>query len=192
MQRHATPISVQAAAVSVGPEAGSPFSGQGPLFPIVFGLVGKDRFTAVGQSEQSSSSQSLIPDLFSPQSWPWCAGQQEILRVHKPCWIAWVVSGLPVGGRGHDPSMDESEIPAAGDEFAGQPVQQFRVGRRCALFSEIGGSANQPLAEAGLPQTIHGHACGQGIFSVDQPAGQLKPVGRVCPWSRLEHGWDSG
>ena len=63
-------------------------------------------------------------------------------------------------------------IPAAVDQFAGQPVQQFGMAGWTASSAEILGSFHQSLAERLLPEPIGGDASGERMTGVNQPAGQ--------------------
>ena len=67
--------------------------------------------------------------------------------------------------------------PAAVDEALGQPVEQFRVGRRLAKRTEVVRRANDRLAKVMLPNAVDHHTSGERIFRISDPLGQLKSTG---------------
>ena len=85
---------------------------------------------------------------------------------------------LPVGRRGHDQAVDLLEAPAALHELAGQPVEQLRMARRRSLGAEVVVGLDQAAAEVGLPDPVDRHPGRQRIAAIDQPPGQVHPVGR--------------
>ena len=89
------------------------------------------------------------------------------------------------------------QVPTAVYELAGQPVQQRLVGRQFSLRAQIVHDPGKTEAEELLPETVHDHARGQGVFTRHQPIRQIKavqppPVWRligthqVCRQRRLE------
>ena len=68
--------------------------------------------------------------------------------------------------------MHVFQAPAAVHELDGQPVQQFRVRWRLALFSQILRSTDQPDTEIGLPDPVHQGAGAGGRIAIHQPLGE--------------------
>ena len=82
--------------------------------------------------------------------------------------------GLAVGGGG-DHLLDRSlGVPSVVPEIGGQPVDQVGVGGPISLRSEVARGVGKPPAEDGLPMTIGGDSCRQGMFGVDQPLGHAE------------------
>ena len=70
--------------------------------------------------------------------------------------------------------MQGLEPPVVGDEFHGQPVEQFRVGGRIAHHAEVARASHDAPAEVVLPDAVGHHAGGQRIVGRDEPAGQRR------------------
>ena len=89
--------------------------------------------------------------------------------------------------------MQFLQAPAALHELDRQPVEQLRVRRRRALTAEVVLGLDNPSAEVLLPHAIDGHARGQRVTRIHQPAGKVKPVGGAgSRHERRQHGWHAG
>ena len=62
--------------------------------------------------------------------------------------------------------------PALLHEFRGQPIQEFRVGRRGAGLPEIADRPHDAVAEVLFPDSVHHHARGQRVFRIREPFGE--------------------
>ena len=67
-------------------------------------------------------------------------------------------------------------VPAALHELHGQPVEQFGMGRRRSLGTEILTGFDDAAAEVDLPDLINPHPRRQRIVSADQPCPQTEPI----------------
>ncbi len=65
------------------------------------------------------------------------------------------------------------DAPAAGDEFAGQPIEQFRMRGRLAADAEIVTRRHQTAAEVMLPKSIDEYARRQRMIWPRQPRRQV-------------------
>ena len=101
---------------------------------------------------------------------------------------------LPVGRRGHDQPVHRLEAPAPVDELGGQPVEQLGMARRRALRAEVLVGLDEPPAEVRLPEPVDRDPGRQRVLRVDQPAGQVEPVGRLVrrDRQRRQHGRHAG
>ena len=73
--------------------------------------------------------------------------------------------------------MDRFQMPAAPDELAGKPLEEFRVGRGIGLGAEVARRRDQPGAEVLLPDPVDDHAGGEASRSslgIGDPAGQAR------------------
>ncbi len=77
-----------------------------------------------------------------------------------------------VGIGQHDQPMQRLEMPAVGDQFGGQPIEQFGMGRLVALKAEIAGRANDPAAKVILEMPIGHHAGRHRVVFRGDPVGQ--------------------
>ena len=68
--------------------------------------------------------------------------------------------------------MELLQAPLPGHQFTRQPIQQFRMGRRQPVHSEIVGRRSECLTEMPLPDPVRHHAGGERILRGDQPSGQ--------------------
>ncbi len=64
-----------------------------------------------------------------------------------------------------------TEGPLVGDEVAGEPVEQFRVGGRAAAVAEVAGGGDEAGVEAELPETVDDDAGGEGVIRGGDPRG---------------------
>ncbi len=70
------------------------------------------------------------------------------------------------------------DVPTRPDELDGQPVQQFRVGRRRALGAEVLHRADDAVAELLVPEAVDVDPGRQRVVLVEQPFGQAEAVAR--------------
>ena len=68
--------------------------------------------------------------------------------------------------------MESLDRPTLADEFAGQPVQQFRVSRKASHAPEIGGGSDQPSTEMVMPNPVHQNPGGQWVGGAGDPLRQ--------------------
>src|SRR5262249_55916858 len=79
--------------------------------------------------------------------------------------------------------MHVLDTPAAFDELAGQPVEQFRVRRPSAPNAQIAWRCNDAAAEVMLPEAIHQDAGRQWVVLAGDPVRQRRPpAGARWPW----------
>lgn len=65
---------------------------------------------------------------------------------------------LAVGRAGHHQLVNRLQLPAVPDQFAGQPIEQFRMRGLVTLHAKIARRRNQAAPKMMLPQTIHDDA----------------------------------
>ena len=70
--------------------------------------------------------------------------------------------------------MNRFQMPAVGDEFAGQPVEQFRMRGVAPHRPEIVRRGHDPLAEVILPNTVNHHSRGEWMIGASEPFGQRR------------------
>ena len=75
-----------------------------------------------------------------------------------------------IRGRRHHQFMHRLQRPAARREFAGEPVEQFGMGRFLAHRAEVARSGDDSLAVMVLPKPVDHHSRGQRIARIDDPA----------------------
>ena len=68
--------------------------------------------------------------------------------------------------------MQFLDAPAVLNEGRSQVVEQFRIGGAIAHDAEVAAGADETGAEVSLPDAVHDHAGGEGIFRVGQPVGE--------------------
>ena len=88
--------------------------------------------------------------------------------------------GLTIGAGVQEQSQHLLRVPAALDEFRGEPVQQLGVQREIALAAELFARADDAHAEDRFPEAVHGHAGGEGIIAADDPESEAEAVLRVA------------
>ena len=59
--------------------------------------------------------------------------------------------------------MQGLDGPTAPDEFAGEPVEQFRMTGKRADPSEVGGGSYEAASEMVMPDAVDHHSGGQGF-----------------------------
>src|SRR5207247_2418876 len=94
------------------------------------------------------------------------------------------LSGAQVRRRRNDVPMQLLDGPAMLHEPRGQPVEQFRVRRLAAHFSEVVRRGNQSATKMLLPDTVDEHTGSQGIIGADQPAREREPATFPRRWDR--------
>ncbi len=85
-----------------------------------------------------------------------------------------------VGFGGDDEFEGGFDIPAGLDECEGEVIEQFRVGGRGALVSEVIEGGGEALAEEEVPEAIDHDAGGEeglGAGGVDKPVGEVESGG---------------
>ena len=133
-----------------------------------------DAGSAQCRIEQATSGQGNVPDdfPFDPETGP--AGQQAVVGVALQR-LRSDVAALLVGGGGHDQPVQSLLAPASVHEFAGQPVEQFGMGRCGCLEAEILRCFQKPGAKIRLPDAIDGDPRGRRRFPVHQPFCEGQP-----------------
>ena len=71
------------------------------------------------------------------------------------------------------------DIPAVAHEFAGEPIEQLRVGGGAALQAKILACFHDAAAKNQLPPVIDDGPGSQRVPGIDDPARQAEPVLRV-------------
>ena len=75
---------------------------------------------------------------------------------------------LPISRAHDDELLQRLDVPAAVDEFDGEPVQELRVTGPLALEAEVLRRSNQPGAEELLPDSVHRHTRGERSAALRQ------------------------
>ena len=125
-------------------------------FPQTLRLVGLDSWAAHLFHEQTGEEEGLIADHFRIETEAGATTEESIARI----FIAdqGIGPGLhPIGVGGHERANELFQIPVAGDEIAGEVVEQFRVTGPFSLQSEVFGGADETGAKELLPDAIDGH-----------------------------------
>jgi len=65
-----------------------------------------------------------------------------------------------------------AEGPLVGDEIAGEPVEQFRVGGWAAAVAEVARGGDEACVEAELPEPVDDDAGGEGVIRGGDPCGE--------------------
>ena len=74
---------------------------------------------------------------------------------------------LSVGRRHHDELLQGLDVPSAGDEFGGQPIEEFGMGRQFTLAAEVFAGLYQTRSKAALPKPVHRDPSCEGIGWID-------------------------
>jgi hypothetical protein len=75
------------------------------------------------------------------------------------------------------PVADQSlHRPTLLHELPGQVVEELLVRAALAPRAEVVRSADQPLSEQVLPDTVHRHAAGERVLGAGEPVGHLQPA----------------
>ena len=93
--------------------------------------------------------------------------------------------------------MEVFEAPSVGDEFGGEPVEEFGVRGLGAVDAEVTGSFDDAGPKMVVPQAVGDDACGEGILRRSDPVGECDTAflfGGVCGESDRfsDHGKDPG
>ena len=97
--------------------------------------------------------------------------EQIILRIFgKGCWVSRRRHLVCV--RQHQHPVHGLELPTFGDEFTGEPIEQFRMRGPIAETTEIIGRANDAPPEVMLEDSIHHHAGHERVAVACQPFRQ--------------------
>ena len=150
------------------------------------GWYGKDARPADLAIEQAADGQGVVADHLGVQAEAAARGDSRRLNGSRRASSAVSRRRLPIGRRGDDQLVHRLQAPFPLDELDGQPVEQFRVGRRFALGAEVLARLDEAAAEEARPEPIHRHAAGQRVVRVDQPAGQAQAVGRLPGRQRVQ------
>ena len=92
---------------------------------------------------------------------------------------------------GEDPRYEALDVPAVFHELNCQPVEQVGVAGQFPLRAKVGAGPDQAGAKELLPETIDCDACGERMFSVDQPVREVQTVIVAIPgpgWKGREKG----
>ena len=79
---------------------------------------------------------------------------------------------LQVGGAGHDEPVHLFDAPPAPDEFAGEPIEEFRIAGALALSTEIVWCRDDAATEMVLPNTVHYDTSGElagAVIDISDP-----------------------
>jgi hypothetical protein len=167
---------VQAAAVAIVALADLPFYRATDIKDVA-GERRPDAGAADGTGEQAADGERGVAQDFRFEAQAVLAGEQAVERV-EVVELGPVGRGLAVGGGGDDAADELLAAPAAGDEVARQPVEQFRVRGRLAGGAEVVGRGDQAGAEEFAPDVIDGDAGGQRVVRRDKPAGEVEAAGQ--------------
>ena len=74
---------------------------------------------------------------------------------------------LSIGRRHHDELLQCLDVPSAGDEFGGQPIEEFGMRRQFTLAAEVFAGLNQTCSKAALPEPVHRDPSREGIGWID-------------------------
>src|SRR5262245_19319930 len=85
----------------------------------------------------------------------------------------------------HDQAVHCFQAPALPDEFASEPVEQFRMGWSLAQFAEAAERADNAATEMVFPHAIDHDSGGKRILGIDEPASEGQPASSgVCAGPR--------
>jgi hypothetical protein len=90
-------------------------------------------------------------------------------------------AALLIGGTEHDLIMERFEAPVVADEFLGEEVEEFGVGRAFSLETEIAGGIDEATAEVMVPDAVDddpGEEVAGTVFGISHPVGErASPLG---------------
>ena len=89
-----------------------------------------------------------------------------------------LMRALAVDRRRRDQTMQMFDAPTLLDEFAGQPIKQFRMRWPSTTRAEVRGRADQSAAEMMHPNTVDKNARDQRMRAGSQPAGISQSAAR--------------
>src|SRR4051794_33714055 len=83
--------------------------------------------------------------------------------------------------------MHSFHAPTLLDEFDGEQIEQFGVGRPHSERPEVPGGVDQPMAKVIEPNAVHQHASYERMHAIGQmPSVRQAPA---CCWKRwIDHG----
>ena len=148
-------------------------SGEESLRTILDGPRRQDRTAIQRRVEASRDGQKCVAKLFGLQSASRIMVPQAVVR------ITLIGLGVDQPRFPECPRQDQLPHESLGrpplpHEVAGQPVEQFRMGRAVSQSPEVIGSRDEPCAKHPLPDTIDVDARGQGMFGMQERLGQFK------------------
>ena len=74
---------------------------------------------------------------------------------------------LSIGRRHHDELLQGLDVPSAGNELGGQPIEEFGMGRQFTLTAEVFAGLHQTCSKAALPEPVHRDPSREGIGWID-------------------------
>ena len=98
--------------------------------------------------------------------------QQTVLRISLR--RLRILGRLLIGRRGQHQPVHLLDAPATLDEGVGQPIEQFGVRGALAVDAKVGSGGDDAAPKVLLPNAIHYHARGEGIFRRSNPLGQRR------------------
>ena len=144
--------------------------------PVSFGLVWLYTFAADLSVKQAGDGQGIISNEFSRKAKRRLMGEQAIEGV--ACDNLWCGDGLLlVRVRGGDEGNHMFHVPAAFHELDREPVEQLGMGGPFTLITQVVEDIGEACAEEQIPQSIHLHACGEGILWTGDPVCEVEAVG---------------
>src|SRR5205085_11085678 len=153
--------------------------------------------------EQAANVQRGVANHFSIEAESRAASEQAILRIGLE--FFWSNARvLAVGGGSDDEANRMFNIPSrlrgtaavriqdTIAEFAGEPIEQFRMGGPFALGAEIIGGLDQASAEELLPEPIHFDPGCERVLGTDEPTREIEAIGCSVRAQGRQHGRCAG
>ena len=81
-----------------------------------------------------------------------------------------------VGVRRDEQAMDVLHLPAVVHQLDGQPIEQRLIARLRAAQAEVEHVVDERRAEVAQPDVVDGHAGGERVLAVGDPAGEGQPA----------------
>ena len=128
------------------------------------------------RGEQAAGGEGDVAHDFGVEAEAGLAGEEVVAGVFF-AEVGAVGGALAVGAGGDDEAVDVFEAPVFGEEFGGEPVEEFGVGGGGALHAEVVFGFDEAASEVLLPDAVDDDACGEGVFRADDPFGEIEAVG---------------
>ncbi len=171
---------VHAAAVEIGAvtldvSLGGEISAERHFFPEAFGLIRKDAGAADFIVDETADGEGVIADHFSGKAEARAVREQTIFGIFLKQFgrdgRRWLIDG-----RCDDEALHGFDIPLAGEEFGGEPIEQIFIGGRVTLGAEIFGGLHEADAKIHLPKMIDGDAGSERVGGIDNPLGESEAI----------------
>jgi hypothetical protein len=186
----AFPVGVETAAVEtvavvavVGPAAAF-------FLPDAWWLIGFDAGAAGFCDEEAGGGEGGVADHFCGEAEAGAAGEGDVVRVGEEA-VAVAAAFLGEGSAEGDGAEEAFDVPARGDEVAGEGVEEIRVGGERALIAEVIDGVDETAAEHLGPETVDDDASGERVGGVGGPFGETEAIGWVSGVEGEDGGGDA-